>query len=1085
VSTSMYHRPTVLPASALSLLRRLPGYTPEWTPAPGSRGCALLHVLARYRALLDIGAQGLSERNLLAMLDMLAVPLLTAQAARAPLLFRLAPNCPVDVTLAADSQAAAQLPPPPPSPLTTTPAGDPAPVLFFTEQTITLARAKLTSLYSVDPGSDTYADHSASLTNGFTVFGDMERTEHAIYLGHDLLFKLGGHELTLLLQCTLGAAPQKPLDIHWQYLSEAGWITLQRAEEEDTTRGLTRDGQIALRLACGPDAKKETFSGRKTYWVRGTLNTPVIRGEHMRHNPLTINDLRIRVRFKKKDLLPEAAFADNMRLDVTKDYYPFGQQPATFNTFYIGSNEVFQRGGARVQLEVMLSKPGGPKNLALQWEYYSNGGWQILGIEPASAGSDPYVFGTGYDLLFLTVVSTNALPSEGRSLVIVATVNTALHVRIFDRDGVRVVDKPESGLLGGQTLTSLKQRMNPLPDKSRLSPAEKQKFFQDATFVAGHTIDLTSAQRISFTCPFGWQENEVNGTKNRWLRVRITQGSYSDIQQVPITSGGPSLPVAVNTQAPVISKLSLSYTYLTDPEMLDHCLTRNEFQFEDHTDDARWPDRSFDPFWPVSDERPALHFGFDQRLPAGLVSTYVQVPGSEELAPGSASAFTWEYLSRSGWQQLDVLDETIGFRQSGMVQCIGPPDAVAAPGLGGNAYRIRARLKDGADRTELPVSGIWLNSIWASHRARVEQEPLGVADGTPAQAVRFARNPVLPGETIEVREWAGTGEGWRLIANQVPETDMRYERDPISKKMTAAWVRWRERRDLYDAQPADRVYELERATGLLRFGNGVQGMIPPAGSRITATYLTGGGYAGNVAQDTITQLRSTAPFVASVTNPVPAAGGADNEASAAIRERGPQCLRHRDRAVSLSDIEWIARDASPEVARARCLAITGPDGHAQRGCITVIVVPRTSADRPWPSAELQRQVAEHLRARVPAGVVRRLRVIEPRYVALNVSAEIVPAYPAAAARVEALLHDGISRFLHPLTGGPRGTGWGFGEALHVSNIAAAIEGTDGVDYARDIRLYVNGGEECRSVTVPEDALLCSGEHEFKLAVEVR
>ncbi len=960
-----------------SLLRRLPGYTPGWTPAPGSKGYALLEVLARYQTLLDIGARDLPKRNLLALLDTLAISLLPAQAARVPLVFQLAPNCPVDVTVAADSQLAAQPPPPPPSPLAAAPTGDPPPVLFFTEQTVTLARAKLAALYSVDPGRDTYADHSTSLTDGFTVFGDMARTEHAIYLGHDRLFKLGGREIVLLLPCTLDAAPQKQLDMHWQYLSEVGWITLQRVEEEDTTRGLTRDGQIALRLGCGPDAKKETFHGRTSYWVRGTLKSPVIRGENLRHNPLTINDLRIRIQFKKKDLLPEAAFADGLQLDVTKDFYPFGQQPATFSTFYVASGEVFQRGGARVHTDIELSVKGGSDSntsVTMVWEFYGSGRWQKLGVEPSVNGIATYQFDS---------------------------------------------DQPK-------------------------------------------------LQRVSFNCPPDWQENEVNGTKNRWLRVRVTSGNFKDAKSVP-----------------VVSKLTLSYTYITDPETLDHCLTRNEFQFEDHTEDVRWPDRSFDPFSPLSDEQPALHFGFDQRLPAGLVSLYVQVPGAEELAPGTASAFSWEYLARSGWLQLGVRDETHGLRQSGMVQFIGPPDAVAAPGLGGNTYRIRARLKGGGAGGELPVTGLWLNSVWASHRVRIEQEPLGMADGTPEQALRFVRNPVLGGETVEIREWAGSGEGWQLIARQVPEADVRYERDPLNKKITAAWVRWREQLHLYDAQPQDRVFVLERATGLIRFGNGTQGMIPPAGSRIIATYQSGGALAGNVPRDTVTQLRSAVPFVASVSNPVAAAGGADGESIAEIRDRGPQRLRHRDCAISASDIEWIARDASPAVARARCLAITGPDGHAQRGWITVIVVPRTTEEQPLPSAELQRRVADYLRARVPASVVRRIRVVEPSYIALNVATEIVPMDPSAAARVEAQLRENIRRFLHPLTGGPGGKGWDFGQGVHLSNIAAEIEATDGVDYARDIRLYVGGDERCQSVSVPRDALLCTGAHELKLVVGMR
>lgn len=1022
-----------------SLLRRLPGYTPKWALAPGSKGYALLEVLARYRALLDIGASGLPDRNQLALLDMLAVPLLPAQAARVPVVFQLTPNIPVDVTVAADSQLAAQLPPPPPSPLAAAAVSDPAPVLFFTEQTVTLARAKLVSLYSVDPGSDTYADHSAALVDGFTVFDDMVRTEHAIYVGHDRLFKLGGHEITLLLQCMLDAASKKPLDVHWQYLSEVGWLTLQRVEEEDTTRGLTRDGQIALRLSCGPDAKKETFHGRTTYWVRGTLNTPVIRGENLRHNPITLNDLRIRVQFKKKDLLPEAAFADGMRLDVSKDFYPFGSQPATFATFYLASSEVFQRGGARVHLDIELSVQGVASTspaMNMVWEFYGGGRWQELGIEPTASGSATYKF----------------------------------------------------------------------------------------------DVAAATTQRISFNCPADWQESEVNGTKNRWLRVRITSGNFGDVHSAQVatitattvaatpattsatisssttattpaittetTSANTSATTTASTTAttvlsiakaavPVISKLRLSYTYLTDPESLDHCLTRNEFQFEDHTEDVRWPDRSFDPFWPISDHKPALHFGFDQRLPAGLVSFYVQVPGAEELAPGTSSAFTWEYLSRSGWLQLGTRDETYGLRQSGMVQFIGPPDAVAAPEFGGQAYRIRARLKDEHTRRELPVSGLWLNGVWASHRIRVEQEMLGAAAGTPRQALRFVRSPVLAGEIVEIREWAGTGEGWQLIARQVPETDVRYERDPLSRQITAAWVRWRERPHLYDAQPGDRVYVLERATGFIRFGDGMQGMIPPAGSRIVTTYQSGGGRAGNVPRATVTQLRSAVPFVASITNPVAAAGGSDGESLAAIRKRGPQRLRHRGRAMTASDIEWIAHDASSEVARARCLAITGPAGHAQRGWITVIVVPHSIEERPSPSAELQRRVAEALRARVPASVVRRVLVVEPRYVALNVAAEIVAKDPSAAARVEVQLRANLNRFLHPLTGGFGRNGWRFGEDVHLSNIASVIESTEGVDYARDIQLSVDGGEQGQSVAVPRDTLICSGAHELKLAVGVR
>ena len=972
-----------------SLQSRLPGYVPEINLPPGSKGSALLQILAHYEALLEIAAAELPDYHLLALLDTLGLSLLPAQAASAPVLFELMPNIPVDVTVAADSQLAAIPLLPAASPDTPGSGSQPAPVLFFTEQTITLTRAKLTALYSVDPESDTYADHSTRLDQGFTVFGEMDRTDHAIYMGHDRLFKIGGNEITLLIQCILDAAPTNPVKIHWQYLSEAGWITLQQVEEEDTTRGLTRSGQIALRLDCGPNAKLETYHGRTSYWLRGTLNTPVIRGENLRHNPLTINDLRIRVKFSKKQLLPEAAFTDAIPLDVSKAFYPFGAQPTQLSTFYLASREVFQRVGARVHLDLILSITDSQNAItSLIWEYFGNSGWRDLRPEPSN-----YTFKSAKD----------------------------------------------------------------------------------------KKISLT------FSCPGDWQEFEVNGNNNYWLRVRILEGSFSTIKTVQIGVDSANQPIYVpfaeQKPAPLIAELTLSFSYITYPDMLDHCLTYNDFQFEDHTEDALWSNRRFDPFWPVADQSPTLHFDFNGALPTGLVSLYVHVPGALELDESTASEFTWEYYAANGWLQLGVHDATKGFRQSGMLQFIGPVDAVAAPGLAEEqVYRIRARLKDGVRLTELPVSGIWLNCARASHRLQVEQELLGTADGTPNFSLRFQRNPVLIDETVEIREWSGNGEGWQLIDRQVPETARRFERDPITQAIRAVWVRWQGRPHLYEAQPQDRVYVLERTTGLIRFGNGIQGLIPTAGSQIIANYRSGGGTIGNLPAGAISQLRSAVPFIASVRNPVPAMGGAESEDKAKIKQRGPQQLRHLDRAISVSDIEWLARTASPEVARARCLAVTGPAGHAQRGWITVIVIPDSTDSQPLPSPELQRRVAEFLRDRVSASVVKRLQVVEPIYIQVTVVVQIIPRVLGEAAAVETRVRKQLNQYLHPLTGGPNGSGWAFGEDLHLSTIAQVIEAIDGVDYAREIKLFVEGGDRGDVVEVPCNALICSGAHEIKLEI---
>jgi hypothetical protein len=114
---------------------------------------------------------------------------------------------------------------------------------------------------------------------------------------------------------------------------------------------------------------------------------------------------------------------------------------------------------------------------------------------------------TGYDLRLMSVDATDELIGQGSSLVVAALVGTKLHIRIFDVRGVRVVDKAESELADGETLTALKQRLSPLPDGSSLSRQEKQEIIENATLIAGHTlaprlrIDVPLLRLPSFASP--------------------------------------------------------------------------------------------------------------------------------------------------------------------------------------------------------------------------------------------------------------------------------------------------------------------------------------------------------------------------------------------------------------------------------------------------------------------------------------------------------------------------------------------------------------------------------------------------------
>ena len=96
--------------------------------------------------------------------------------------------------------------------------------------------------------------------------------------------------------------------------------------------------------------------------------------------------------------------------------------------------------------------------------------------------------GNVYDLHLMSVDTTDDLEDEGNSLVIVAHVGTDLHIRIFDANGDKVVDRAENELIPGEALTALKERLSPVPDESSLSQADKQEIIGYATSSAGHTL---------------------------------------------------------------------------------------------------------------------------------------------------------------------------------------------------------------------------------------------------------------------------------------------------------------------------------------------------------------------------------------------------------------------------------------------------------------------------------------------------------------------------------------------------------------------------------------------------------------------
>jgi predicted phage baseplate assembly protein len=310
---------------------------------------------------------------------------------------------------------------------------------------------------------------------------------------------------------------------------------------------------------------------------------------------------------------------------------------------------------------------------------------------------------------------------------------------------------------------------------------------------------------------------------------------------------------------------------------------------------------------------------------------------------------------------------------------------------------------------------------------------------------------------------------------------------------------WQEVADFAASGPDDRHYTLDGVTGEVQFGPLIRqpsgqersyGRIPPRGRMLRFTsYRWGGGSIGNVGDRTITVLKSSVPYVASVTNFTAAVGGSDAETLERAKVRAPSVVRARTRAVTAEDFECLALEASPLVARARCVAAGAADGHGPPpGVVRLLLVPAISDTArliPADELELPRRLREDVQTYLDERrlLATHLEIGSPAYQPIGVVARVKAKDGTPPAEVARGIEERLYGYINPVTGGSHHTGLDFGRGVTLSEVYAAIQGAAGLDYVEDVKLHAinretgERQEAATRVAVPADGLVCSAKHE--------
>lgn len=525
------------------------------------------------------------------------------------------------------------------------------------------------------------------------------------------------------------------------------------------------------------------------------------------------------------------------------------------------------------------------------------------------------------------------------------------------------------------------------------------------------------------------------------------------------------------------------------PPTLRQCLfTTDDVNFADYTSRLDLDGEFFDAFQRTPLPGDTLLFGFNENLSRHMLSLLIDCNVDGIGVDPRDPPLAWEAWcgETRGWVRCAVeRDETGGLNTDGSVVLIMPEGMEARVLQRLQLHWVRVRVIQPRPRQPTYSRAPRINTvdatsnggtIGATHSTLIVNELLDRTTGVPGETFELRESPVLPrrqDEYLEVFEPGGS------------------------------WVRWTEVESFRNSGPDDLHYTIDAVTGTIAFGPTIRGQdgiehargkTPARGSSLRFTrYRNGGGIIGNVGANTLTILKSSIPYVESVTNRMPAAGGLDPESLDEARFRAPQEIRTRDRAITASDFEFLAKEASRRVARARCIQVRldGAGSSVPPGTVELLIVPLLPPDYPrtietlQPEPELLQEVRDYLDERRLLGT--QLVVDGPAYVGVSVEATILVQRHRNSDEVRATVAQRIRDYLDPISGGPDSAGWPFGRDLYLSEMQSVVQAVPGVEYAQDVTLYqvdIQTGQSRaagQKITVADDVLLLSYEHVVTVA----
>ncbi len=431
-----------------------------------------------------------------------------------------------------------------------------------------------------------------------------------------------------------------------------------------------------------------------------------------------------------------------------------------------------------------------------------------------------------------------------------------------------------------------------------------------------------SAQRdgaldVRFRVPEDVEEAEVNAETGYFLRVRVVDVSnpYSNYQRWIV---------------PFVKSASFQWSYSVRRKPV-WCFSENNGLHRSVEDAHRVSHLGFPALTPMAPERAAMYFRFGSSPHAMPLSLRFQVEGRSRLR----GQLLWEYWNGKDFEPVRTVDQTDRLLHSGEMFLFLPARVPEAELFGVSGCWLRMSRSSNEVGVMPTVASVTENAVSASQRQREADQVFDTEIYEAGKRLQLLNLPVQ-----ECRVWVDELSGisdaeLERLLREMPE---RVQREWEDHSLRRCWVEWTRVEDLALAGPEQRVFTLDPFQGVVTFGDGSQGKVPPSGDHnIRVQYSSGGGGRGNVPAGVIRSLLTALPEVSDVRNLTAMSGGTGRLTLEEIEERGSRFLHNRGRASGRRDYEELVREKFPQVNHVRCFSGRDERGNRAPGHVAVVI----------------------------------------------------------------------------------------------------------------------------------------------------